>query len=1347
MAISRRSSGTTANTTSGKLIYHGSNLSTSAKQNKTQASQTKTNVTNVSAAIANSTQQTTTQTTTTKQQSTTDTSNKPALGSSQTVANTQDTTRSNIVGKDFTKSERAVDALLDILNDQKKNKNIDKLPNNTKEEQAAARPYDSTNLEPTTASKVNAKTYVRNTNLEDNKPVIIMSSEFLPLYEPNGSLSKVGSYLNLKQQSKILTLKTALTVLDSIPAAKNSFTSRKSDLSTQSKLKTTEYSNLLTNIYAIVNALDLRKKVTNQITIEDFLISTGFKQTDTTNFSQTKIWQQSLIELKKLFLASSPKLLGNTANPDNSSENSDPYALAGVENIVYDGKERIWINPFASFPTIDELIVASNLTANEKNVSRYKEKQYINLLEANPKPNVSDADKGNVPIFTDSMFAAYEGTGKDIALLHNIIGKEIQYSSYIIEKSQELTSKFGYTFSTENTNWSVWDSLIGRFKKNVLDINENPTGQGYSLSSFAQNLVRESADVAYNVLTFEKSFIENRDITPGVYYYLDNIFSTNDGKNFDSSKLEALSAKASNAYQTLQTIRNFSGFTKDNNNKLNSPIELLYLSDEDFGGIIGDVVSMYTTVIRESDSGLLRNETNPNLQAIKSGEFSKLTRDQNIGIRLPALICKTAAYPTEEYKGVSEKIKSLLFMFVMGKVAETVDKKSVNTGFYDQIQKNIANLLLTVDQGIQSTKLLQIRPIIEDSFFISGNTSITSTSEEFLSRNFSLDASTGLLKKIVDSMKKVYEKNIYRNDFTAYSRIPKTAFMFSYFDLILRLVASSTPENVLGKFVFKVPMDGSIFDLGGSTTTVDQTYLIVDTPTVGQMREYFEVAFFGVFLFPKKVITAGDYTSAEAATVHSALSTYETILNNISQKIYFAANSLTTNLKNILDFLNSLYGNDPSLSADQKKDLINLSMSEEQMIMSNYILSEYIDRTEASDSETKLRKIPEFADFPKNFTDFINIDDTSVVSFSLLKRYFKDNPELTQPKCGNKKLISVGIPPSLFRSLSSTTADLLRANRRSIVRLKVYKTDSLSPGIVYEPQKFLFDLNRFPTRCLKNWNVNYIQTLVNNQNNIDVPFFIPSKLYSSYQYSFVTNPNTNTVSNSFPAEIFGNGFPSDTERFQIYRNHITSFILEEYLRWFTDCQFDETRYYNYSQVTKEIGNILKQHSTFLSAVSNSPETSSREIGTSVPEPNQGQVVVEFTDVGKNKIYRVPTNNPDSLLNQTVVPTPTNSHVLAMDLTFRNYFMNETFINDIDQYMRRAMYPKKFDRVFNLLIDPDNFVVNRSESDASTFDSLEKSSTIVKIPSSSNYRHRDTLPEDVSLDEFYVTIEPYDYVES
>jgi hypothetical protein len=336
-------------------------------------------------------------------------------------------------------------------------------------------------------------------------------------------------------------------------------------------------------------------------------------------------------------------------------------------------------------------------------------------------------------------------------------------------------------------------------------------------------------------------------------------------------------------------------------------------------------------------------------------------------------------------------------------------------------------------------------------------------------------------------------------------------------------------------------------------------------------------------------------------------------------------------------------------------------------------------------------------------------------------------------KGNNKKIISVGIPPRLNRSLRT----ILRSSggekfiKQNLIRLKVYKIDRLHPDIVYLPKSYLFEMNRFPTRIIGNWK--YDSFISDDFNLLNVP----SKLISSDGIISVHKDFTE----AFPTSTYGS-LLLDEEKFQIYANHAVSFLSEEYLRWFTDIHFDESRYSNFSNVENTETSSEKQYRTYINFIKN---------GSITPDSLQ-QVKARFKDPTSGETFDIAVSSPGANEKISIFSSAnTRSYVIPMDSTILSYFENETFVTDVETIKRRISYMKKFDRVFNIIFDPDDFYVDDSVSSKETLESLKNLGILTggdqgTSKNSIPYKNRDTESGDATLDEYFVTIEPYEYVQ-
>jgi hypothetical protein len=121
------------------------------------------------------------------------------------------------------------------------------------------------------------------------------------------------------------------------------------------------------------------------------------------------------------------------------------------------------------------------------------------------------------------------------------------------------------------------------------------------------------------------------------------------------------------------------------------------------------------------------------------------------------------------------------------------------------------------------------------------------------------------------------------------------------------------------------------------------------------------------------------------------------------------------------------------------------------------------------------------------------------------------------------------------------------------------------------------------------------------------------------------------------------------------------------------------------------------------------------------------------------------------LVDSVTQETTKSYVIPMDKTIKSYFNNETLLSDISIYKKRISYPKKFDRVFSMIIDSDDFMIDESMTSPQVLEDLKKLGSVEGGYNEDNdkmrpYKSREADLGDVSLIEYFVTVEPYDLVQ-
>lgn len=1263
---------------------------------------------------------------------------------------------------------------------------------------------ESYNLEATSSSSAKSKIFEINTGLVEDEPTIVLSSEFLPLYEQSIKTSQ-GRDVGLKYEAKLVNAKTAMTLLLEEEDVLDVIESNKSDLKNFIQTQNTFATNLMNVVSDVVTSMDVSYQ--GMWVLGDFgiiLKDAGYYSNDISKYSQTKLWQQALMELKKALLTHTPGLLGSkptrTANP----ADSDPYQLSDVDGKPQ-GAKRIWLNPYVDLPEPKALADASKIDANITRFLSFHKKQYVDLNSPNPperKENtasVTDKDAvvlktgkllgGLSPVvLSNSVLKPYEASGRDISIVANAVFKEAVYSAAINNSTYTpiLSSKYGYTPTTTGDNFRVWDHVVGRFTRSVLEIPTSPAGNGNSLVSFSNAIATTGQDTNH-VLTFENQYVQDTNVTPGVYYYIESSLNTVDGKSFDLTRLNTLIDKTKSAYDTLKLISNFIGYEINTSTgtftKRELPPELTLdgLCDHLSATTQYYKPALVTKVVKNLGlEGIEIEGLDPNYLKRLSGGFGPT------GVRLASMICKLTIDPPSAYYKSYEKIKALLFMWLMSNVLEQTEGMS-NSIVSGQLKKHISYYLSekpirydgdiiskAVDEGRTFPTALGDSPGVsvpsekpeEESYSPSEESpddvayekkkTYTVYALSTAGRVFQIEANMGIWKAIIDAMKTVYRNSdIYVKNNTGYSGASKTAFLYSYFDLIMRIIAAQTPERLVGPYTSTYEFT-SLPGSGNKPIMIEETGLLVDDITKEQLAPYYDTYRFQFFDTASRVVPllsdAVGFSRSESDSLLFMLEKYKNFIAKMNASLNSYGIFLEKNFESHLSTVNSLYSSDSSLTESQKRALLNMSFFEEQMILTKYIMSEYSDRiSESTDLASKLKSTPTFAEFPEKFIDLMNTNDVEFVSYKMLGPYFRDK-EFSSKLGNNKKIVSVGIPHKLVRTLRSSvrlsTASAKRT-KENVVRLKVYKLDRLHPDVVYIPQTFTFEMNRYPTRVIGNWDFDsYIKE------DIDI-LNIPSKIYTP-KNNFVLAKN---ITEGFPQEFYGRdseSFLSEVERNEIYRNHAVSFLAEEYLRWFTDCNFDETRYHNFGQLTNTLTNIDAQYARYVDSISRKFTPVSRPAGSPPPSststsPTGKTVLAQVNDYSTASSYNVATKAPlsNTTKSQQGNSTSQKSFTIPFDDTIKVFFENETLLLDPDVYKRRAVYPKKFDRVFHMIIDPDDFYIDESMTRSETLAAMKDLGIIeggiangVKTP----YRHRATTPDDATLDEYFVTVEPYEYTE-
>lgn len=1260
---------------------------------------------------------------------------------------------------------------------------ISKIPNQIKRVSDVDLVIDSSNVEISTTSNVDTKVFSIQTGLPESEPTIVLSSEFLPLYN-DGEKTEQNKAILLKENAKILNSKVSIELLSQNESVVQAISSSKEELRNYVETEDSFLVRLMQLTNNTHSAMNISSYVLTSFfsaepmgSLYEILRKGGYSSNDIVNFSETKLWQQSIVELKRTLLSHSPDLVSQNFTRRDVENDKDPFLLSDIEDTPKDIK-RLWINPYYNdLPEEKDLFAQEKIDENSNKLIKFNEKQYVNLTFANslrktPRGFATENLRNTLDrsYFSSKILEPYEESGRDASIIANCLFKEANYSVFLTNKenSDLLSEKYNFDVSQQGDNLQLWDYVLGRFSKSVLDVVKNPTGNGNSLVSFSQEYVSSENNDYFNVLTLEDNYLENSDITPGSFYYVDSSLITADGKNFDLTRIDRLIEKTKSSHETTKTILDIMGYdvvrTNQENGFREKNVKRTVSNELSFDGLVDSlsiVGKTYQKYLRVStgtaESGPI--VTGFDYDAMKESNFYEST-----GVRLAAMICKAASSPTQGYKSFSTRLKSLLFLWLMNYAFLNDSNFRTESSLKEKIVSLLSSVKSKVSNydTVEATKQARTFPFKVGSFNDSGRDDDRNYSAEVetvkyvyqksvTSRVLNLSANSGLWGKIVEVLRAVNDNSsLFFDDKTAYSGFTRVAYMYSYFDLMLKIISSQTPEDLLGSYetnyryetsVSKYDHENAVYR---SDQQVNRSVVVSESGLIVSDAKYMLNGFFNasrilnnqpVKKTVNKLSDIDKFLKSEENLSMKEVTVFRRFFLDLGTTAQSFREFLSKNYENHLTRLKDLYSQDGSLSEKQKSSILNLTFTDEQVKMSRYVMSEFLDKISNSDSESKLRSIPAFSDLPEKFTEFLPLCESDTVSFTLLSPYFR-NTQFLPKKGNNKRIISVGIPPKLnrkIRSISRISSDGLQG----LVRVKVFKIDRLLPDVIFLPKSYVFDMNRFPTRVINNWDY---ESFLKEEFNL---LRIPSKLMLSSGETKVYRD----FLDSFPNEVYGNVL-SEQEKLEIYSNHSISFLSEEYLRWFTDCKFDETRYNNYSQLSKTLENMESQYKKYLDLVKTNTIVSI--------DPNNettNLVTAQFFDPTSGQNFQIPVKKPGATtkLVDSVTQETTKSYVIPMDKTIKSYFNNETLLSDISIYKKRISYPKKFDRVFSMIIDSDDFMIDESMTSPQVLEDLKKLGSVEGGYNEDNdkmrpYKSREADLGDVSLIEYFVTVEPYDLVQ-
>jgi len=469
-------------------------------------------------------------------------------------------------------------------------------------------------------------------------------------------------------------------------------------------------------------------------------------------------------------------------------------------------------------------------------------------------------------------------------------------------------------------------------------------------------------------------------------------------------------------------------------------------------------------------------------------------------------------------------------------------------------------------------------------------------------------AESSLVDTIIEIMRPIVSSNEISN------------FSLIIFDFICRLIGRLAPFKGIEVYIDDVENRDEPADTSGGAFVPDNE---IKSALVFFIR-FYALGEYNTktvpLLFKSKI--QDNLTEETNNLIRLAFSSYN-IVNNLSTLFNDAKSKLLSFKTDVAEFITTYLNSDP------RKYALLFNDQQLSLLMSSFqdVYDSYNTFANSSVEQSQVDQI---------FNSYISGMCYSPKVVSILKSFFKGQ-EYSSIKGYNKQIMTVGIPQGLLRELNNkfkTKAESLgklsQQKSNDIFKILIYKIDLLNDEIVYSPKEFLFEVSRFPVKTYSK---------ISDVSNMEISSDFETslyKLFSTRDYSiysvkdgaelFIESKPILNIAEAFKSADYSQ-FLSDVEKFSILKNHIVSFVLENYLQIISGMQFNESPF------------ILAGNYEINALYSNLYEQSQ------IPQEN----------IAKN--LAVPNPNP---------------------------------------FLRSLIHPKKFDRVFNIIFDPE-FIVDESKS--------------------------------------------------
>jgi len=1094
------------------------------------------------------------------------------------------------------------------------------------------------------------------------------------------------------------------------------------------------------------------------INFVDALSSFGFVDKNVReNFSSTKIWMQLMLEYKHMLLDYSLEFV----DLDVTTQRIDNNAIS-----ITDHASTKYFDFKGTLPR-DALSIVEIMSTTNKS-------QLRSLLTMTKNMFSSMYERGT----------SFKSPEARIATLINLFAREYKYSAGLqkTEVLRPLAEYYRYGVSSVG-NEALFDNVIGVFGNNITEF---PAIETNSLTNLAQH--QPATNVA--VTTFESKYLETDSsvLTPGAAYYVDDVYRIRD-KEFNVTHLKEFSNTFHKAYD------NFAVFVR--------------------GMKIGDVVDVdprkpiKTAAALTSASTLMKMI----LDVFVDRNTGKTKKDV-VNDRLAAV------YATAS---VDSTLRAALFLYTINKIGRAynnnipVYQAQLTDDNTSMIEALISRIITAINSATKSSA-----PRLPASANKRSGT-IEHVDMPSLSVKVALNKGTYVTNAVEELMSRFLsafqEAGAFVSNYSRFGGYLDTIVMMSIFDAIISVInrygnqVLAGSRNIIQKnhreTVYVINKTDAIY-----LTQINDLQSRLDS----ELAKIQQTTYVILNALKRLADSADEFVNfLQQPDSKAILQNIDTVINdqNMLQYVFDRQQIMlfTAAARDLLRKLNSV----KTMRTTYKK----------------YVGPDVDgDGDFDADDEIKILDNWPVASQLRNIIYAVLSDKEFATSKAFNKKILTVGIPLGFVRTFKQKT-----------SVEYAQEQLTNAKQNDIVTLNVYKVDLLNQDIVYKPLKFLFEMSRFPVRddmfyrdiehtanmsdAIAAIPMRDLAEAIEENTNDQIGYWDPAQraslekklAFSTKSYDFLTLQDKNNLA----------------------RNHVLSYLLEVYINVMTGMSTSDIRFSLKDSpplTSKELVTLLVDHQVqevvnfvppidagkFRQKISSSKfktvlakakkpsvtagkifvQTVAAKLRTSEANTNQhiflqrptlttasGIAGKAASLLQQTKATKVPTrptlpraaqrNLPS--LSRTISQSIDSSKSAAMIQSLKsiNEFIHTlSTLSDSLAVQHRLLVPKQFDRVFNVIIDPDDFEIDfdqtlAGENGIQTLQALIERGDIEATPTSPDakrqfeismlcddafktystyknsseilnnfkFRDRDRSQGDASFEKYFVTIESLD----